>query len=184
MVSRTAFTESSSAPALKSSNFRKPNPNKYALHCILTLKSVWIGFSTIISAMSVKPSYFSVPKPRLEVGCTAIFFCFVAAVSMLAIQDLVNHLAVIPACIWLILASAVLGSYIRENGIRRFAIDLLGLFAVNHFVEASEGTTGFQKLVSAIVCLAFGSFMSRSRSVQFIKFIGAPDNLLTWQATT
>lgn len=116
-------------------------------------------------------SHTSVPVQELPVpkSIRAVIGSFVGAMFLsvfilfsvlLAIYNLCTWTAVIPSTIWLLLVGFVLGSFIKTDGWKKFATDILGGFAREEFIRTIH-------LGSNEPCLQYGFKMFGQRFPYF-----------------
>jgi hypothetical protein len=81
-------------------------------------------------------SEMPIPKPKGQIIGAWIFTAFILFFVILALSNLVNSDAIVYSIIWLLLVAGVIWSFCRDEGIRRFLVNLLGNFASKHFAQS------------------------------------------------
>ncbi len=86
-------------------------------------------------------SEMPIPKPRIEVIAAFLITALIVFFVILAVGNLLNRVALISSSVWLLLVTGVIWSRCREEGVRKFLINLRGVFASKQFVESISGGT-------------------------------------------
>lgn len=104
-----------------------------------------------MSGSGLTISELPVPKTkRAAIGAVVGMIMLTAFISffvLLAIYNLCNLTAIIPSTLWLLLVGFVLGGFIKTDGCKRIATDILGAVSRKEFIRticSENGTTDFQ----------------------------------------
>jgi len=80
-------------------------------------------------------SELPVPKSKRAVIGAIMLTAFILFFVFLAIYNLCSWKAIIPSTIWLLLVGLTLGGFIKTEGSKKFATDILGAFSWNEFIR-------------------------------------------------
>ena len=92
-------------------------------------------------------SELPVLKVKRAVIGAIMLTAFILFFVILAIYNLCSWTAIIPSTIWLLLVGLTLGGFIKTEGSKKFATDILGAFSWKEFIRtirSGNGKTDFQ----------------------------------------
>lgn len=92
--------------------------------------------------MSVVKTELLIPKERREIIAAIVLSLliagFMAATVYLAFHNLINFQGIVPSFLWLLLVGVFFFALFTEYPLRRLGLNILGLFALKHFLEADS----------------------------------------------
>jgi len=106
-----------------------------------------------------------VPKFRRVVMGAVLLMVFILSFVLLAVYNLRSWTAIIPSTLWLLLVGFVVGGFIKTDGWKKFATDILGAFAWREFIRTirrEDGSVDFQ----------YGFWMFGQRFAHFTVVLG------------
>jgi len=81
------------------------------------------------------PSQITIPTPRGRIVGALGLITFVLFFVVLAVENLLNHTAMIPSILWLVLVAVGIASILKEE---KGFVKFLGAFSSKHFAEVVE----------------------------------------------